>query len=49
VLREHFSPVPSVTPAELTAICGIDTPVEIEYFRDGGNSAHVLRNTLKKG
>jgi aconitate hydratase len=31
------------------AICRIDTPVEIEYFRNGGILHTVLRNLLRGG
>ena len=34
-------------PIEFTAICRIDTPVEIEYYRNGGILHTVLRNMLK--
>ena len=34
-------------PVEFTAVCRIDTPVEIEYFRNGGILHTVLRNLLK--
>jgi aconitate hydratase len=36
-------------PVEFTAVCRIDTPVEIEYFRNGGILHTVLRNMLRKG
>jgi aconitate hydratase len=36
-------------PIEFTATCRIDTPVEIEYFRNGGILHTVLRNMLKGG
>ncbi len=36
-------------PVEFTAICRIDTPVEIQYYRNGGILHTVLRNMLKKG
>jgi aconitate hydratase len=29
--------------------CRIDTPVEVEYYRNGGILHTVLRNMLKKG
>ena len=32
---------------EFTATCRIDTPVEIEYYRNGGILHTVLRNILK--
>jgi aconitate hydratase len=35
-------------PLEFTAICRIDTPVEIEYYRNGGILHTVLRNMLRK-
>jgi aconitate hydratase len=34
-------------PVEFTCVCRIDTPVEIEYFRNGGILHTVLRNMLK--
>jgi aconitate hydratase len=34
-------------PVEFTCVCRIDTPVEIEYFRNGGILHTVLRNILK--
>ena len=34
---------------EFHALCRIDTPVEIEYYRNGGILHTVLRNILKKG
>jgi aconitate hydratase len=33
---------------EFTTICRIDTPVEIDYYRNGGILHTVLRNMLKK-
>jgi aconitate hydratase len=36
-------------PVEFTAVCRIDTPVEIEYFRNGGILHTVLRRMLKGG
>jgi aconitate hydratase len=36
-------------PIEFTATCRIDTPVEIEYFRNGGILHTVLRRMLKGG
>jgi aconitate hydratase len=33
---------------EFTAICRIDTPVEIDYYRNGGILHTVLRNMLRK-
>jgi aconitate hydratase len=33
----------------LTLICRIDTPVEIDYYRNGGILQTVLRNFLKQG
>jgi aconitate hydratase len=36
-------------PIEFTALCRIDTPVEIEYFRNGGILHTVLRRMLKGG
>ena len=35
-------------PMEFTAVCRIDTPVEIEYYRNGGILQTVLRKMLKK-
>ena len=35
-------------PVEFTAICRIDTPVEIEYYRNGGILHTVLRKMLKQ-
>ncbi len=35
-------------PIEFTTLCRIDTPVEIEYYRNGGILQTVLRNMLKK-
>jgi len=32
---------------QITAICRIDTPVEIDYYRNGGILHTVLRNILK--
>ncbi|HWE04705.1 MAG TPA: aconitate hydratase [Tepidisphaeraceae bacterium] len=37
------------SPIDFTARCRIDTPVEIEYYRNGGILHFVLRNILKKG
>ena len=34
-------------PLEFTAVCRIDTPVEIEYYRNGGILHTVLRNMLR--
>jgi aconitate hydratase len=34
-------------PVEFTTTCRIDTPVEIEYYRNGGILQTVLRNILK--
>jgi len=34
-------------PVEFTCVCRIDTPVEIEYFRNGGILHTVLRRLLK--
>jgi aconitate hydratase len=34
-------------PVEFNAICRIDTPVEIEYYRNGGILQTVLRNMLR--
>jgi aconitate hydratase len=34
-------------PVEFTAVCRIDTPVELEYYRNGGILHTVLRNILK--
>ncbi|HWE94614.1 MAG TPA: aconitate hydratase [Tepidisphaeraceae bacterium] len=33
---------------EFTAVCRIDTPVEIDYYRNGGILHTVLRNMLRK-
>ena len=34
-------------PIEFMAVCRIDTPVEVEYFRNGGILHAVLRNMLR--
>jgi aconitate hydratase len=34
-------------PVEFTTVCRIDTPVELEYYRNGGILHTVLRNILK--
>ena len=34
-------------PIEFTTTCRIDTPVEIEYYRNGGILQTVLRKMLK--
>ena len=34
-------------PVEFTCLCRIDTPVEIEYYRNGGILHTVLRNILR--
>ena len=34
-------------PVEFLTTCRIDTPVEIEYYRNGGILHTVLRNMLK--
>jgi aconitate hydratase len=34
-------------PVEFTTLCRIDTPVELEYYRNGGILHTVLRNILK--
>ena len=34
-------------PVEFTAVCRIDTPVELEYYRNGGILHTVLRQLLK--
>jgi aconitate hydratase len=34
-------------PVEFTALCRIDTPVELEYYRNGGILHTVLRNILR--
>ena len=34
-------------PVEFTAVCRIDTPVEIEYYRNGGILHTVLRSLLR--
>jgi aconitate hydratase len=36
-------------PVEFLTTCRIDTPVEIEYYRNGGILHTVLRNMLKGG
>ena len=36
-------------PVEFLTTCRIDTPVEIEYFRNGGILHTVLRQLLKGG
>jgi aconitate hydratase len=43
----------TVTDAEgnsrtITTICRVDTPVEVEYYRNGGILQTVLRNFLKE-
>ncbi len=38
---------PDGTTIDLTAICRIDTPVEIDYFRNGGILHTVLRQILR--
>ena len=40
---------PEGEPVEFTAVCRIDTPVEIEYYRNGGILHTVLRQMLKGG
>ena len=40
---------PDGVPLEFTAICRIDTPVEIEYYRNGGILHTVLRKMLAGG
>jgi aconitate hydratase len=35
-------------PIEFTTLCRIDTPVEIEYYRNGGILHTVLRKMLKQ-
>jgi aconitate hydratase len=35
------------TPMEFMAVCRIDTPVEIDYYRNGGILHTVLRNMLR--
>jgi aconitate hydratase len=40
---------PDREPVTFEAICRIDTPVEIEYFRNGGILHTVLRNLLRGG
>jgi aconitate hydratase len=35
-------------PLNFTAVCRIDTPVEIEYYRNGGILHTVLRKMLSK-
>jgi aconitate hydratase len=32
----------------ITAVCRIDTPVEVDYYRNGGILQTVLRNFLKE-
>jgi aconitate hydratase len=34
---------------EFVTTCRIDTPIEIEYYRNGGILQTVLRNILKRG
>jgi aconitate hydratase len=55
-IDDHLTPLQEVTvraryaegdPVEFTCVCRIDTPVEIEYFRNGGILHTVLRNILK--
>ena len=36
------------SPVEFSAICRIDTPVEIDYYRNGGILHTVLRSMLRK-
>jgi aconitate hydratase len=36
------------SPTEFMAVCRIDTPVEIDYYRNGGILHMVLRNMLRK-
>jgi aconitate hydratase len=36
------------SPMEFMAVCRIDTPVEIDYYRNGGILHMVLRNMLRK-
>ena len=36
------------TVFKFNTICRIDTPVEIDYYRNGGILQTVLRNFLKK-
>ena len=40
---------PTGEKSEFTAVCRIDTPVEIEYYRNGGILHTVLRKMLKAG
>jgi aconitate hydratase len=37
------------TVQEFKVICRIDTPVEIDYYRNGGIMQTVLRRILKQG
>ena len=39
---------PDGRPIEFTATCRIDTPVEIEYYRNGGILHTVLRKHAEK-
>jgi len=34
-------------PIEFTAVCRIDTPVEIDYYRNGGILHTVIRKMLR--
>jgi aconitate hydratase len=36
-------------PVEFAATCRIDTPIEVEYYRNGGILHTVLRNMLRSG
>ncbi len=42
VVRPHDGP-----PREFTALCRIDTPIEVEYYRHGGILPMVLRQLLR--
>jgi aconitate hydratase len=44
-----FATSPDGTCTHFTTICRIDTPVETEYFRNGGIMQTVLRKTLRGG
>ena len=33
----------------ISMICRVDTPVEVDYYRNGGILQTVLRNFLKEG
>jgi aconitate hydratase len=40
---------PDRTKKEFTAVCRIDTPVELDYYRNGGILQTVLRRILSGG